>query len=89
VFENKLPRGIFENKLSRGMFENKLPRGIFENKLPRGIFGTQMKNVTEGWRKLHNEQLHNLYSTSNIIRVIKSRMKMGGACSTRGEMKTT
>jgi hypothetical protein len=39
----------------------------------RGIFGTRMDEVIEGWRKLHNEELHNLYSSPSIIRIIKSR----------------
>jgi hypothetical protein len=39
----------------------------------RRIFGPKRDEVTGGWRKLHNEELHNLYSSPNIIRVIKSR----------------
>jgi hypothetical protein len=39
----------------------------------RRIFGPKRDEVTEGWRKLHNEELHNLYSSPNIIRMIKSR----------------
>jgi hypothetical protein len=39
----------------------------------RRIFGPMTDEVTGGWRKLHNEELHNLYSSSNIIRMIKSR----------------
>ena len=42
----------------------------------RGIFGLKRDEVTEEWRKLHNEELNNLYCSQNIIRVIKSiRMK--------------
>jgi hypothetical protein len=37
------------------------------------IFGPKRDRVTGGWRKLHNEELHNLYSSPNIIRIIKSR----------------
>jgi hypothetical protein len=37
------------------------------------IFGPKRDEGTGGWRKLHNEELHNLYSSSNIIRMIKSR----------------
>jgi len=40
--------------------------------------------VTEGWRKLHNEELHNLYSSPNVIRVIKLRWWDGWTCSTHG-----
>jgi hypothetical protein len=39
----------------------------------RRIFGPKRDGVTEGWRKLHNEELHNLYSSLSIIRIIKSR----------------
>jgi hypothetical protein len=47
----------------------------FENRVLRGIFGPKKDEVTGGWRKLHNEELHDLYSSSNIVRVIKSRIK--------------
>jgi hypothetical protein len=47
---------------------------VFENKVLRGIFGLNRDEVTGGWRKLHNEELHNLYSSPSIISVIKSRM---------------
>jgi hypothetical protein len=39
----------------------------------RIIFGPKRDDVTGGWRKLHNEELHGLYSLTNIVRVIKSR----------------
>jgi hypothetical protein len=39
----------------------------------RRIFGPNRDGVTGGWRKLHNEELHNLYSSPSIIRIIKSR----------------
>jgi hypothetical protein len=41
--------------------------------LLRGIFGPKRTEVTVGWRKLHNEELHNLYFSPSIIRMIKSR----------------
>jgi hypothetical protein len=45
----------------------------------RRIFGSKRDEVTGGWRKLHNEELHNLYSYPNIIRMIKSkRMRWAG-----------
>jgi hypothetical protein len=40
----------------------------------RTIFGPKRDEVTGGWRKLHNEELHNLYSFPSIIRMIKSRI---------------
>jgi hypothetical protein len=49
---------------------------VFENRVLRGIFGPERDEVTGDWRKLHNEQLHNLCCSRNIIRVIKLR-RMG------------
>jgi hypothetical protein len=46
---------------------------VFENRALRIIFGTKRDGVTGGWRKLHNEEFHNLYSSPIIIRIIKSR----------------
>jgi hypothetical protein len=46
---------------------------VFENRALRKIFGPKRDEVTGGWRKLHNEELHNFYSSSSIIRMIKSR----------------
>jgi hypothetical protein len=43
-----------------------------ENRVLRRIFGSKRDNVTGGWRKLHNEELQNLYSSPSIIRMIKS-----------------
>jgi hypothetical protein len=46
---------------------------VFENRLLRGIFERKRDKVTGGWRILQNEELHNLYSSPSIIRMIKSR----------------
>jgi hypothetical protein len=46
---------------------------VSENRVLRGVFGPKREEVTGGWRRLHNEELHNLYSSPNIITVIKSR----------------
>jgi hypothetical protein len=46
---------------------------VFENKVLRRIFGPKRDEVTGGSRKLHNEELHNLYSSPSIIRMIKLR----------------
>jgi hypothetical protein len=51
---------------------------VFQNRVLRRIFGPRRDEVTGDWRKLHNEKLHNLYSSPNIIRMIKSR-RMGWA----------
>jgi len=44
---------------------------VFENRVLRAIFGPMRDEVTEEWRRLHNEELHDLYASSNIIWVIK------------------
>jgi hypothetical protein len=49
---------------------------VFENRVLRRIFGPKRYEVTGEWRRLHNEELHALYSSPNIIRVIKSRRLM-------------
>jgi hypothetical protein len=46
---------------------------VFENNVLRKTFRSKREEVEGGWRRLHNEKLHNLYASSNIIRVIKSR----------------
>ena len=46
---------------------------MFENRVLRRIFGPRSDGVTGEWRKLHNEELNDLYSSPNIARVIKSR----------------
>jgi hypothetical protein len=46
---------------------------VFENMVLRRIFGPERDEVTGEWRKLHNEELRDFYSLSNIIRIIKSR----------------
>jgi hypothetical protein len=52
--------------------ENRLR--MFENRVLRKIFGPKRDEVTRKWRKLHNEELNGLYCSSNIVRVIKSRI---------------
>jgi hypothetical protein len=52
---------------------------VFENRVLKRIFRPKRVEVTGEWRKLHNEKLHILYSSPNIIRQIKSRrMRWGG-----------
>jgi hypothetical protein len=46
---------------------------VFENRVLRRIFGPKRDEVTGGWRKLHNEELHGLYSSPDTVRVIKAR----------------
>jgi len=46
---------------------------VFENRFVRGIFEPKRDELTGDWRKLHNEELNDLYSSPNIVRVITSR----------------
>jgi len=48
---------------------------MFENRVLRRIFGSKRGEVTGEWRKLHNEELNDLYCSPNIVRVIKLRMR--------------
>ena len=58
---------------------------VFENRVMRRVFGPKRDEVTGEWRKLHNDELSDLYSLPNIVRVVKSRKnEMGGACGAYG-----
>jgi hypothetical protein len=46
---------------------------VFENRVLRRIFGPKREEVAGGWRRLHNEELHNLYASPSIVRVVKSK----------------
>jgi hypothetical protein len=59
---------------------------VFENRVLERIFGPMRDKVTVEWRKLHNEELHNLYSSPDIIRQVKSRrIRWAGHVSRMGE----
>jgi hypothetical protein len=59
--------------------------GVFENRVLWMLYGPRRDEVTGEWRKLHNEELLDLYSSPSIIRIMKGWRMMGGACSTKGE----
>ena len=59
---------------------------VFENRVLRRVFGSKRDKETGEWRKLHNEELRNLYSLPNIVRVVKSRrMRWAGHVARMGE----
>ena len=59
---------------------------VFENRVLRKVFGTKRDEVTGEWRKLHNEELNDLYSLPNIVRVVKSkRMRWAGHVAHMGD----
>jgi hypothetical protein len=61
---------------------------VFENRVLRRIFGPKRDDVTGEWRKLHNEELRDLYSSPSIIRMIKSgRMIWAGNVARMGEKR--
>jgi hypothetical protein len=58
---------------------------VFENRVLRRILGPKREEVTGGWRKLHKEELHNLYSSPSIIKMITSRkMRWAGYVARMG-----
>jgi hypothetical protein len=61
---------------------------VYENRVLKRIFGPKRDGVSEGWRKLHNEELHNLYSSPSIIRIMQlRRMRWAGHVARMGEKR--
>jgi hypothetical protein len=60
---------------------------MFKNRVLSRIFGLKRDEVTGEWRKLHNEELHDLYSSPSIIRIIKARRKWAGHIARMGEKR--
>jgi hypothetical protein len=63
---------------------------VFENRVLRSIFGPKRDEIAERWRKLHNDELYNLYSLLRIIRMVNSRtMRWTGHAAQMGMKRNT
>jgi hypothetical protein len=60
---------------------------VFKNTVLKRIFGPKREEMAGGWKRLHNEELHDLYTSPNIIRVMKLRMRWVGHVAHMGEMR--
>ena len=60
-------------KLGRNVLRKERRLRVFENRVLRRIFGSKRDEVTGDWRKLHNDELNDVYPSTNIVLVIKSR----------------
>jgi hypothetical protein len=78
-----LPVVVYGCKFSLTLREKHRPT-VFENRVLRRIFGPKRGEVTGGWRKLHNEELRNLYSSPSVIRIKSKRMKWAGHVARMG-----
>jgi hypothetical protein len=61
---------------------------VFKNRVPKKTFGPKRDEITGKWRKLHNEELNDLYSSTSIARISKSRrMRWAGHVARKGESR--
>jgi hypothetical protein len=60
---------------------------VSKNRVVRKIYGPKREEVTGEWRKLHNEEFNDLYSSPNAVWMIKSEMRLGENCSTYGQRR--
>jgi hypothetical protein len=88
-----ITRNNVKGRLSPVLFNDEKHRRkvrVFENRLLKRIFGPKGDEIVGNWRKLHNTELHNLYTSPSIIRMIKSRrMRRAGNVSRTGEKRNT
>jgi hypothetical protein len=80
-----LPVVLYACETSSLILREKHRLRVFQNRVLRRISGPKRDEMTGGWRKLHNEEVHNLYSSPSIIRTIELKEdKMCRTCSTNG-----
>jgi hypothetical protein len=77
------PVVLFECEIWRSTLREKHRLRVSENEVLTRISGPKTNKLTDGWRNLYNEKIGKLYSSSNIMRTIKSK-EMGGTWSTQG-----
>ena len=83
-FRNK-KKEYLKTKIDKLQTNSKI-KNTFKNRVLRRAFGSKRDDVTGAWRKLHNEDLNDLYSSPNIVRLIKSRrMRWVGHLARMGE----